>query len=65
MADSRDTTPAPPPSAGELPIPGGEAALHVLAAMSNLVAAVVAVEKVAMACARALDATATTEGSRP
>lgn len=39
----------------ELPIPAGEASHAMLAALANLTAAVVALEKVAMACARALD----------
>jgi hypothetical protein len=54
LPPTRDTT--PDLAAIELPIRAGEAALTVAAAVSNLVGAVVALEKVAMACARALDA---------
>ena len=60
-----------PPSSGltcpgtedisELPIVAGSAAHTMMAAISNLVAAVVNVEKVALACARAVDASATKE----
>jgi hypothetical protein len=42
----------------ELPIVAGDAAHTVAAAVANLVGAVVALERIAMACARALDATA-------
>jgi hypothetical protein len=59
------TSPELPRDIVELPIRAGEASLTVVAAMSNLVAAIVAVEKVAMACARALDATATKEPTTP
>lgn len=57
--DGAPTTPMLPMPEGpaiELPIPRGEAAHTMLAALANLTAAVVAVERVAMACARALDA---------
>ena len=52
-----DTIPSPPPDAeaAELPIPKGEACRTVLAAMSNLVTAVIAIEKLCMALARQLD----------
>lgn len=58
-----DTTPPPETlpdllpegPAIELPIPAGEASHAMLAALANLTAAIVALEKVAMACARALD----------
>jgi hypothetical protein len=40
----------------ELPIPAGEASHTMLTALANLTAAVVAVERVAMTCARALEA---------
>ncbi|HXN30517.1 MAG TPA: hypothetical protein VN894_01600, partial [Polyangiaceae bacterium] len=48
--------PLPEEPAIELPIARGEASHTMLAALANLTAAVVAVERVAMACARALDA---------
>jgi hypothetical protein len=50
-----DATPTAPESASELPIVAGDAQHQVAAAVSNLVAAIVALEKVAMACARAID----------
>jgi hypothetical protein len=68
MSGPDDTTPPPlpePPTTApvlpdvsELPIHAGDAALTMLAALANLTAAVVAVERVAMALARAVDATA-------
>jgi hypothetical protein len=49
----------------ELPIPAGEAARTVVAAFSNLVAAVVAMEKVSMTLARALDAAELAKRGQP
>jgi hypothetical protein len=54
--DPSDPTTSPGiESVAELPIRAGDAQHTVLAAISNLVAAVINVEKVAMAAARALD----------
>jgi hypothetical protein len=52
--DPRDTIPIPD-SASELPIQSGDAARVMLAALANLTAAVVAVERICMALARAAD----------
>lgn len=54
-----ETTPALPSSPDllfELPIRAGDASHAMLAALANLTAAVVAAERVGMACARAIDA---------
>ena len=66
MTGPKDTVPPPAPPITspqlptdepviEMPIRKGEACYAVIAAYSNLVGAVVALEKVAMAIARALD----------
>lgn len=57
--DKHFVPPAPPTlpdmAAVEMPIRRGEATATLVAAMANLTAAVLTVERVAMACARALD----------
>lgn len=66
MTGPKDVFPPEGPTdvdAIELPIRTGQAAHAVLSALANLTVAIIALEKVAMACARALDATA--KGATP
>ncbi len=53
MSQPDDMTPEP--SDPELPIARGEATHKVLAAMANVTAAILTLEAVAVACARAVD----------
>lgn len=61
MSGPRDTDPPPPneqaPAEGE-PIPQGKAQLSVTLALADVTRALLKLDSVAMACARALDASA-------